>query len=178
MLCYDACAPVVNFCICGQGKGVGSSKKRKKGDGDGVSSSRASAVASAIDVALKEGNWHTKGSSYIGRGALQTLLLDNGQSSEFCGQIIGWRSADESDFVDDQGNPAALWRVMFEFEDMIFTSEDFEEYEINAAVKKVRMRLCCVLVLLWCTHAYVLFDQAEDQAKLIGGHGLEGMLRL
>lgn len=173
ILCYDACAPVVNFCICVQGEGGGASKNLKKGDGDGGSSSRASAVASAIDKVLKEGNWHTEGSPYIGRKAI--VDDGDGQSSENVGEIIGWIPADESKFVDDednpivddQGNPVAFYKV-FTWNDGKWYWHDLEEHEVETAVKKVRMRLCCVLVLLWCTYAYVLFDQA----KLIGGHRL------
>jgi hypothetical protein len=160
MLCYDACAPVVNFCICGQGKGGGASKKRKKGDGDGGSSSRADMqhgkskagkcnASAEVDVAEQsaeeEFEWRTEGSAYLGRKFARKKVDADGIEHIVQGKITGWVSAD--DYSDDEGSLVALWR--FEPFDQKYKEEAFKLHEVEAMHAKVRMRLCFVFLLMW-----------------------------
>ena len=73
----------------------------------------AAAAATADTSAEMESEWRTEGSAYVGRGILRTVQED-GQVSEGWGKITGWLSASESDFVNDDGKPAALWHVVFD----------------------------------------------------------------
>ena len=86
----------------------------------------------AEPTAEEETEWRTEGSAYVGRGILRTVVDDDGQLGEGWGKITGWLSADESDFVNEQGNPAALWHVVFD--DASLGEEDLEEHEVKAAV--------------------------------------------
>jgi hypothetical protein len=93
----------------------------------------ADAAASAADTsAEQESEWRTEGSAYVGRGILRTVQGDDGQLGEGWGKIMGWLSAEESDFTDDNGQPAALWHVVFD--DVTLGEEDLEEHEVKAAV--------------------------------------------
>ena len=74
----------------------------------------AAAAAATADMSAEiESEWRTEGSAYVGRGILRTVQED-GQVSEGWGKITGWLSASESDFVNDDGKPAALWHVVFD----------------------------------------------------------------
>ena len=96
-----------------------------------ASAAEAAAAATADTSAEAESEWRTEGSAYVGRGILRTVQ-DDGQLSEGWGKITGWLSAAESDFVNDDGTPAALWHVVFD--DVALGEEDLEEHEVKAAV--------------------------------------------
>ena len=93
----------------------------------------ADAAASAADTSAEpDSEWRTEGSAYVGRGILRTVCDDDGQLGEGWGKVVGWLSADESDFTNEKGEPAGLWHVVFD--DAALGEEDLEEHEVKAAV--------------------------------------------
>ena len=56
---------------------------------------------------------------------------EDGEVGDGWGRVVGWLSAAESDFADDQGCAAALWHVRFD--DVALGEEDLEEQEVKAA---------------------------------------------
>ena len=61
-----------------------------------------------------ESEWRKEGSDYVGCRALRTMLDDNGNPVAAFGTIVGWLSAEESDFVSEEtGKPAALWHMVY-----------------------------------------------------------------
>ena len=49
-------------------------------------------------------------------------------------KVIGWLPKDESDFLDGEGRPAALYRVRYVSGDLAGDIEDLEEHEVRASV--------------------------------------------
>ena len=97
-----------------------------------AAAAKAAADAAADTSAEQESEWRTEGSAFVGRGILRTVQDDDGQPGEGWGKIKGWLSSDESDFVNERGEPAALWHVVFD--DQSLGEEDLEEHEVKAAV--------------------------------------------
>ena len=48
-------------------------------------------------------------------------------------RIVGWLPAEESDYVDEAKNPAALWRAVRDDGD----EEDLEEFEVPHSLPKL-----------------------------------------
>ena len=60
------------------------------------------------------GTWRTTGSPWINRTLVRTVKDDTtGETSTNNARVVGWMSAEESDFQDDQGRPAALYQVRY-----------------------------------------------------------------
>ena len=97
-----------------------------------AAAAKAAADAATDTSAEQESEWRTEGSAYVGRGILRTVQDDDGQNGEGWGKITGWLSREESDFLNDQGEAAALWHVVFD--DAALGEEDLEEHEVKAAV--------------------------------------------
>lgn len=76
--------------------------------------------------------WQTEGSGYIGRGVIREVTENDGRVYDGEGRVTGWLPANESDFMDEHGCPAALWLVDFEDDDL--GSEELEEHEIKEAL--------------------------------------------
>ena len=99
-----------------------------KGGGGG----EAIALTSVVQQG-SESEWRKEGSDYVGCRALRTMLDDNGNPVAAFGTIVGWLSAEESDFVSEEtGKPAALWHMVYN--DTGVGEEDLEEYEVKEAL--------------------------------------------
>ena len=97
-----------------------------------AAAAKAAADAATDTSAEQESEWRTEGSAFVGRGILRTVQDDDGQNGEGWGKITGWLSSEESDFLNDQGEAAALWHIVFD--DAALGEEDLEEHEVKAAV--------------------------------------------
>ena len=51
------------------------------------------------------------------------------------GKVTGWLSAAESDFLDDKGQPAALFHVQYTAGTLVGDEEDLELHEVKASIK-------------------------------------------
>ena len=51
------------------------------------------------------------------------------------GKVTGWLSAAESDFLDDTGQPAALFHVKYTKGELAGDQEDLELHEVKASIK-------------------------------------------
>ena len=70
--------------------------------------------------------------------AESSLLLAQSPPSEDPTQarakVIGWLPKEESDFLDGEGKPAALFRIRYVSGDLAGDIEDLEEHEVRASV--------------------------------------------
>ena len=118
-------------------------KKEESSDDDEMSEEeepkKAGRAACAAENSYRqETEWHTDGSEYIGLDVLRVVTYNDGRVGEEGGSITGWLSADESDFVTDQGEAAPLWHVVFD--DTALGEEDLEEHEVKEAVLAARSK--------------------------------------
>jgi hypothetical protein len=60
------------------------------------------------------------------------VTYNDGQVGEGWGSITGWLSANESYCINDEGEAAELWYVVFD--DTALGEEDLEEHEVKEAV--------------------------------------------
>mmetsp|Transcript_19108 Transcript_19108/g.29888 ORF Transcript_19108/g.29888 Transcript_19108/m.29888 type:complete len:202 (-) Transcript_19108:1359-1964(-) len=79
-----------------------------------------------------EDEWRTEGSEYLMKKVRIQIDWPDTQLKAVVGTVCGWLNEKESDFLDAEGKPAALWRVSFEAERV--TSQDFEEHELLEAI--------------------------------------------
>ena len=76
--------------------------------------------------------WRKEGHPLIGRSIIR--LVEGGPAySE--GKVTGWLSAAESDFLDDTGQPAALFHVKYTKGELAGDQEDLELHEVKASIK-------------------------------------------
>ena len=69
-------------------------------------------------------------------------------------KVIGWLPKEESDFLDDEGKPAALYRIRYVSGDLAGDIEDLEEHEVRASVPyDDRIRLA--------EKEQIIFEEAE-----------------
>ncbi len=90
---------------------------------------RRSAMAQCADQAAEamdcDAEFKTEGHPLIGREVTR---------SDSKGTVVGWLSAAESDFVDGDGLPAALFHVEYTEGELAGEEEDFELYEVEAVL--------------------------------------------
>ena len=100
--------------------------------GAGQSNTTQSGTQSA-DTARDQGDeWKTEGHPLIGR---EIIRLVEGGPAYSEGKVTGWLSAAESDFVDDKGQPAALFHVQYTAGALVGDQEDLELHEVEASIK-------------------------------------------
>ena len=76
--------------------------------------------------------WKTEGHPLIGR---EIIRLVEGGPAYSEGKVTGWLSAAESDFLDDTGQPAALFHVKYTKGELAGDQEDLELHEVKASIK-------------------------------------------
>lgn len=81
------------------------------------------------DASASSEMWRTEGSVYLGRRVRRSVPDEDGERWAD-GEIIGWLSAEESDFVDARGRPAALYRAEYDGGLLKGECEDLEEAEV------------------------------------------------
>ena len=75
--------------------------------------------------------WRVEGSEYLGRTVRRTVLDATGLvTSHSDGVIRGWLDASRSDYVDDNGKPAALWHVYLATGELAGDEIDLELHEV------------------------------------------------
>ena len=78
--------------------------------------------------------WRGSGSSWIGKTIVRTVLNEQGTVDGVTHlTVFGWLPADESEFLDDAGKPAPLYRAVHFSEELKGDVEDLEEYELAEA---------------------------------------------
>jgi hypothetical protein len=79
--------------------------------------------------------WRTSGNAWIGRAVRREVLDEAGQRviTTANATVVGWLPAADSNFVDDAGQPAALWHIRFS--DARIGEEDLEEAEVQEALE-------------------------------------------
>ena len=76
--------------------------------------------------------WRVEGSEYLGRTVRRTVLDAGGLvTSHSDGVIRGWLDASRSDYVDDDGKPAALWHVYLATGELAGDEIDLELHEVQ-----------------------------------------------
>ena len=76
--------------------------------------------------------WRVEGSEYLGRTVRRTVLDATGLvTSHSDGVIRGWLDASRSDYVDDNGKPAALWHVYLATGELAGDEIDLELHEVQ-----------------------------------------------
>lgn len=81
--------------------------------------------------------WRTEGSEYLGKAVRRSVYEDEADGERWAdGSVVGWLSAEESDFVDAQGKPAALYRVEYNAGLLRLRGEreDLEESELKESL--------------------------------------------
>ena len=69
-------------------------------------------------------------------------------------KVIGWLPKEESDFLDGEGRPAALYRIRYVSGDLAGDIEDLEEHEVRASIPyDDRVRLA--------EKEQIIFEEAE-----------------
>jgi len=101
--------------------------------------------AAAPPIARK---WRTEGSLYIGRRVVREVKDDDGTQYDGEGVLTGWVPAEESEFEDDNGNPAALWQVDYEDDhkgDDALGTEELELAEVRNASPARSTWFVCIM---------------------------------
>ncbi len=81
-----------------------------------------------ISLASEGDKWKTDGHEWIGKRLRRPVKGKFGHTIDHVkAKVVGWLSADESDFFDENGIPAALWHVLWEDGD----EEDLEDFEVS-----------------------------------------------
>ena len=75
--------------------------------------------------------WKTEGHPLIGR---EIVRLVEGDPAYAEGKVTGWLSAAESDFLDDNNQPAALFHVEYTTGTLEGDEEDLELHEVEASL--------------------------------------------
>ena len=75
--------------------------------------------------------WKTEGHPLIGREIVR--LVEGGPDYSY-GEVVGWLSAAESDFLDDNNQPAALFHVEYTTGTLEGDEEDLELHEVEASL--------------------------------------------
>ena len=78
---------------------------------------------------LPSAAWKTEGHPLIGREIVR--LVEGGPDYSY-GEVVGWLSAAESDFLDDKGQSAALFLVKYTAGALEGDQEDLELHEVVA----------------------------------------------
>jgi len=99
----------------------------------GSASQYAPVVAPVPD---DEAQWRREGNGYIGK-RVRRSLWSNGDEPVVIGtadaRIVGWLPKEESDFLDEAGQPAPLWHIVYE--NTQIGEEDLEEYEVKESLE-------------------------------------------
>ena len=80
---------------------------------------------------LPSAAWKTEGHPLIGREIVR--LVEGGPDYSY-GEVVGWLSAAESDFLDDNNQPAALFHVEYTTGTLEGDEEDLELHEVEASL--------------------------------------------
>ncbi|CAH0376631.1 unnamed protein product [Pelagomonas calceolata] len=76
--------------------------------------------------------WRISGSDYLGLDLFRSLTDDKGLViSHVPAKCVAWLPASESDFFDDAGRPAALYKIRYTGGELIGDHEDLEAHEIE-----------------------------------------------
>ena len=100
-------------------------------------SSSEPAVAMETDAIAEETEpaWRRDGHRYVGLRIARSHESEDGDVATSAALVVGWLSADESDFVDDDGVAAPLFRVRYEDGELEGDEEDLEEHEVAASLE-------------------------------------------
>ena len=79
-----------------------------------------------------DAEFKTEGHPLIGR---EIVTPDDDGPANSEGQVVAWLSAAESDFLDDKGQPAALFHVQYTAGTLVGDEEDLELHEVKASIK-------------------------------------------
>uniref|UniRef100_A0A7S3K5W3 Uncharacterized protein n=1 Tax=Aureoumbra lagunensis TaxID=44058 RepID=A0A7S3K5W3_9STRA len=93
----------------------------------------ADASSSIQDVPISD-EWRTVGSEYINKKVRRKVSApDDNDVLWVQGVVIGWLPASESEFVDDNGKPAALYRIKYTagWKELRNDVEDLELHELR-----------------------------------------------
>jgi len=74
--------------------------------------------------------WRTTGSTYVGRQLTRTETGTSTRGSSCRAAVVGWQPADESDFLDAAGRPAALYKIRYLDGELDGEEAELEEYEV------------------------------------------------
>ena len=99
------------------------------GSAEAAQGSDAPTTPEAADGAAAV-DWRTDGSDFVGRRVYRTVTSEDGFLRRVEGVVVGWLSAAESDFFDECGAPAALYRVAYDGGELADDAEDLEEHEV------------------------------------------------
>ena len=80
---------------------------------------------------LPSAAWKTEGHPLIGREIVR--LVEGGPDYSY-GEVVSWLSAAESDFLDDNNQPAALFHVEYTTGALEGDEEDLELHEVEASL--------------------------------------------
>ena len=72
--------------------------------------------------------WRTEGSDLLG---LELSRTENDGGAPVRAVVVSWLPADESDFLDADGRPAALYKIRYLDGDLAGDHQDLEAYEIE-----------------------------------------------
>ena len=76
--------------------------------------------------------WRISGSDYLGLDLFRSLTDDKGLViSHVPAKCVAWLPASESDFFDDAGRPAALYKIRYTGGELVGDHEDLEAHEIE-----------------------------------------------
>jgi hypothetical protein len=77
--------------------------------------------------------WCTEGNEHIGKRVRRYVFDSRDELTDAAdGIIVGWLSKEKSDFFEESGKPAALWRLMYD--NVLLGEEDLEEHEVLEAI--------------------------------------------
>lgn len=93
--------------------------------------------SSSRETTFKPRRWRAWGSQYIGLRIRRTVIGNAASELAYAdGTVVAWLDANESDFVDDAGNDAALWRVKYDDDGPLGgDDEDLELDELLTSAK-------------------------------------------
>lgn len=88
----------------------------------------AAEAEAAAEVRTEPGEWRTAGHEWIGKRLRRPAAWRGGHACGFLNAtVVGWLPAAESDFLDENLAPAALWHVLRDDGE----EEDLEEMEVR-----------------------------------------------
>ena len=90
-----------------------------------------------VDEGPKEpADWRTSG-PFVGQWITRSILDSSGQVTSFSvGQVKGYLNSKESDYLDANGRPTALWRVEYVSGELKDDAEDLERHEVLQSAPK------------------------------------------
>ncbi len=81
-------------------------------------------------------DWRTSG-PFVGQWITRSILDSSGQVTSFSvGQVKGYLNSKESDYLDANGRPTALWRVEYVSGELKDDAEDLERHEVLQSAPK------------------------------------------